>query len=630
MIVNYFESSANFDLPPEDALKYFRKKGLKSTFNWFDMLNEQHDHAFTVAKMMDIDLLDTVRQELNKAIAQGSTLKDFKRTLIPTLQKKGWWGKQDIIDPATGLVTKAQLGSASRLELIFRTNLQSSYAAGHWAQMWEQKDQAPYLMYDAVDDSRTRKSHAELDNTVLPITHEFWQTRYPPNGWQCRCGVVQLNADELKEYGLKVSKDAHDEYYKWTHPKTGKTHKLPKGVDPSFNYNSGMAQITNLTQALADKTAKLPPELAIAAKKGIEATNHSAKAKKRAQKAVEKVELPSVDKRRQKQAERILVSELKEIIASYETGINKTLKDALNDETTNTWENTNRLMVIFDHLTKGKKIAPETRDAFIAQFESLQDELYEFVINKTPLSGRLPDKFKAAIRANPDAIRELAERISKQGDLRRFTNNEAMQAIIDHISPTAAKARIPENGSASLQKAFEYLTDYHKRAIAHYTGEHYEYLNRMLYKRELTPEAEAFKELLDDALDRSQKWEGISSRAIKLSRAQVEQWRAGHQKALEEGKPVRYLSFLSSTRGTRAAFTGDVYLEIRGINGVWVNPISYNAGVEDEVLFKSGSQFVVDRIEELSRGRLKIYLTEVIADNIDKDLEFAECLASWK
>ena len=125
-IYKFFELTAAFDLKPEQAIRHFKSKGLKASFSWINMIGEEHDAAFTVAKMMDNDLLAFVQEKNQKAIDNGTTLAEFKKELIPTLQKSGWWGKKDVVDPMTGQVTTAQLGSASRLENIFRTNLQSA------------------------------------------------------------------------------------------------------------------------------------------------------------------------------------------------------------------------------------------------------------------------------------------------------------------------------------------------------------------------------------------------------------------------------------------------------------------------------------------------------------------------
>ena len=239
-------------------MAYFANKGLKPTFSWMNMLGEAHDQAFTVAKMMDIDLLAEVRAQVDTAIANGTTLADFKKTLIPKLQAAGWWGKHDVVDPLTGRVDKAQLGSARRLELIFRTNLQVAYSAGHWANAQATKAAMPYLLYDAVDDSRTRMEHALLDGKVLPIDSPFWRTHYPPNGYNCRCGVIQMSQQDLEDYGLKVSKEPKIRYRPWLNPRTGKWQKVPTDLDPGWDHNPGASQSEFLKKLLDEKVAALP------------------------------------------------------------------------------------------------------------------------------------------------------------------------------------------------------------------------------------------------------------------------------------------------------------------------------------------------------------------------------------
>lgn len=256
-IVEFFEAAGAFDLAPAEALAFFQAKGLKATFAWQDMLGDEHDVAFTVAKMMDTDLLATVQGKLEAAIASGSSLRDFKRELIPTLQAAGWWGKKDMVDPLTGAVVKAQLGSASRLETIFRTNIQSAYAAGRWEQIDANARTAPWLLYDAVDDFRTRPEHAAMDGTVLPVTDKWWKTHHPPNGWNCRCGVVQLSDAELAEYGLAPKRPPPSPLKKWRNPRTGDTHLIPEDLDPGWDHNPGLARVEQIKALAAEKAAAL-------------------------------------------------------------------------------------------------------------------------------------------------------------------------------------------------------------------------------------------------------------------------------------------------------------------------------------------------------------------------------------
>lgn len=266
-IVNFFDvpTADLFDVPPEQAIGYFKAKGLRPTFSYADMMGEAHDHAFTVAKMMDVDLLGQVRASLDSAMANGTQFKEWADGLVPILQSAGWWGRKEMLDPLTGKVMIAQLGSPWRLETIFRTNMQTSYAVGQWQEIAEQSDIAPFLMYDAIDDFRTRPLHASWDRKVLPVSSAWWKTHYPPNGWNCRCGVIQLDATEVKRLGLAQSEPPNDGFYTWQNPRTGEISKIPNGIDPSFNKNSGMNYLADLKTLQAEKVAALPPGMRAAA-----------------------------------------------------------------------------------------------------------------------------------------------------------------------------------------------------------------------------------------------------------------------------------------------------------------------------------------------------------------------------
>jgi SPP1 gp7 family putative phage head morphogenesis protein len=247
-------TEARFDLTPEKAIAFFRGKGFATSFSWQELWQSEHDIAFTVAKMMDVDLLRDVRAAVDKAIAEGQTVEQFRDALKPRLVQAGWWGKAEMTDPLTGETQLVQLGSPRRLTTIFETNMRTSYAAGQWAEIQQTKVDSPYLMYDAVDDDRTREEHAAWDGTVLPADDPWWSSHMPPNGWNCRCGVIQLSADQAAAMGLAVNDPAPPtELVDYTNPRTGEVSRVPKGVDPGWAYNPGQSRAQDLQQQLADK-----------------------------------------------------------------------------------------------------------------------------------------------------------------------------------------------------------------------------------------------------------------------------------------------------------------------------------------------------------------------------------------
>ena len=68
-------------------------------------------------------------------------------------------------------------------------------ASAEMAARWEQfmRDGDRYnLQYRTQRDDKVRPEHAALDRVTLPITDSFWEEFYPPNGWNCRCNVVQV------------------------------------------------------------------------------------------------------------------------------------------------------------------------------------------------------------------------------------------------------------------------------------------------------------------------------------------------------------------------------------------------------------------------------------------------------
>jgi len=195
--------NAAFGMPPKDAVSYFRSKGYEISDRWQEVWAEAHAKAFTVAKAMRMDVLTSIRAEVDKALAEGITERQFIDHLTPRLKALGWWGKQTWVD-TQGTARNVQLGSPHRLKLIYRQNLQTAYMAGRYRRQLSASRTHPYWMYVAVMDSRTRPAHAALNGRVFRWDDPIWQYLYPPNGWGCRCRVRMLTARQVERMGLQV------------------------------------------------------------------------------------------------------------------------------------------------------------------------------------------------------------------------------------------------------------------------------------------------------------------------------------------------------------------------------------------------------------------------------------------
>lgn len=69
--------------------------------------------------------------------------------------------------------------------------VQSTQMAVKWHD-FEQDGDRYDLQYRTANDGKVREEHAILHNTTLPPSDPFWDKYLPPNGWNCRCTVVQV------------------------------------------------------------------------------------------------------------------------------------------------------------------------------------------------------------------------------------------------------------------------------------------------------------------------------------------------------------------------------------------------------------------------------------------------------
>ena len=74
----------------------------------------------------------------------------------------------------------------------------SATMAAKWEKFEEDGDRY-LLQYRTQKDDKVRPEHAALDGVTLPMSDPFWESYYPPNGWNCRCNVVQVLRAKYKQ-----------------------------------------------------------------------------------------------------------------------------------------------------------------------------------------------------------------------------------------------------------------------------------------------------------------------------------------------------------------------------------------------------------------------------------------------
>ena len=251
---------------PKEVLAFFRAKKLKVGFDYRDVWREEHALNFTVAKAMQLDILESIQEAIGQAQEQGLTLRDFAKDLTPTLQRLGWWGVKEMTDPATGEIIDAQLGSPRRLRTIYTANMRTARAAGQWERAQRTKKVLPYLLRTLGPSRKHRPEHVALAGTLLPVDDSFWDTHFAPDGWGCKCRVRQVTQteyDRLQADGVPAGGGVGTvparttapkiEYREWRNKRTGKVERVAVGCDPGWDTNPGKTRAADLAAMLEDK-----------------------------------------------------------------------------------------------------------------------------------------------------------------------------------------------------------------------------------------------------------------------------------------------------------------------------------------------------------------------------------------
>lgn len=217
-----------FNQPFTEQVDFFRKKINLPSDRWDDIKKSAHDRGFIVAGANKADLLQDLRDTIDKCISEGKSLGWYQKHFDEIVKKYGWTGW-------TGEGSKA--GQDWRTTITYQTNMSASYNAGRWTQLHDPDlvKIRPYLTYHHADGVRhPRPLHQSWNGFTAPRDHRFFLTHSPQNGWRCHC---YLTASSEADYAAAKELGKHEPPDGWDaiDPKTGE----PVGIDKGFGYAPG-------------------------------------------------------------------------------------------------------------------------------------------------------------------------------------------------------------------------------------------------------------------------------------------------------------------------------------------------------------------------------------------------------
>lgn len=245
-----------FPTAPKPVVEYFDRRPSRPSFRWDEVAPREHALAFTVARTAGFDVLDDIRTATRKAVVDRIPFSQFRDELVPILKAKGWWGERRVLDPRTGEIDKAQLGSLKRLDLIYDANIRSAEAAGDWTRIQRVKDVLPFLEYLTSTSERKRPLHLSWVGTFLPVDDGWWSTHYPPNGWRCKC---RARSRAAPREGQRLTRPPLN-LRPWTNRATGESRLVPAGIDPGWDNNPGKAREQMAGRRLVERLDRMGSE----------------------------------------------------------------------------------------------------------------------------------------------------------------------------------------------------------------------------------------------------------------------------------------------------------------------------------------------------------------------------------
>lgn len=189
----FADSSSYYTIKPEpldlkEAVDYFSRLMPVDIDKYRELDSELKNKYFTIAAAEGKNMVESIKKYVQEALEKGTTLEEFKRNTNQLFARMG-------LEPA----------DPWHLETTFRTNIQTAYGAGNWEKFQdpELSDLFPFFKYSAVLDSKTRPAHRAMNGFIAAKNDPIWNEWWPPNGFNCRCGVVAINKYKAARENIK-------------------------------------------------------------------------------------------------------------------------------------------------------------------------------------------------------------------------------------------------------------------------------------------------------------------------------------------------------------------------------------------------------------------------------------------
>lgn len=185
------------NLSPTEALEEFGRRQLVSKAEFTRMVARERARSFTVAGIVDKDLLNSARLLISKAIDQGWSIQDFQRGLR----------EANVKYTGTAFGTAAKAGEPIKpfhAETILRTNFTTIYNRGRLATMNDPDviEFVPAYQYSAILDTRTRETHAFMDGRIYLRDDPIWNDWTPANGFSCLLPGTRISDKRITNHNI--------------------------------------------------------------------------------------------------------------------------------------------------------------------------------------------------------------------------------------------------------------------------------------------------------------------------------------------------------------------------------------------------------------------------------------------